>query len=171
MHGDRIRQSIETARKYLAEHPGDARSTDRAAVAVVESGLRCHVEGPDGAIIVTDMPVAVGGEGSAPTPGWLARAAHATCDATVIAMRAAELGIGLQQLQVTVDSESDDRGLLGMDEAVNAGPLSTRVRILIAADGTDPEDLRELVAWAELHSPVSDAMRRAVPTTVEIAPL
>lgn len=168
MPGVHIRQSIETARKYLTEHPDEARSTDRRAVAVIEDGLRCRVESPQGAFIFTDMPAAVGGGGSAPAPGWLARAAQASCDATVIAMRAAELGIALQRLEVTVDSESDDRGLLGMDEAVPAGPLSSRVRVRIAADGIDPERLRELVEWAERHSPVSDAIRRAVPMAVEL---
>jgi hypothetical protein len=38
------------------------------------------------------------------------------------------------------------------------------------AEGTDPELLRELVEWADRHSPVSDAIRRAVPTTVEFEP-
>jgi uncharacterized OsmC-like protein len=158
---EHIRQSIESARKYLSEHPDQARYTDRPATAVIEDGLRCRIEGLEG---VTDMPAAVGGGGSAPTPGWLARAAQASCDATVIAMRAAELGVQLQRLEVTVDSESDDRGLLGMDEAIPAGPLSSRIRVRIEAAGVDPEQLRDLVEWADRHSPVSDAVRREVPT-------
>ncbi len=83
-------------------------------------------------------------------------------------MRATELGIELDALAVTVDSESDDRGLLGMDDSVPAGPLSSRIRVRISAKGTDPERLRELVEWADHHSPVSDVVRRAVPTSVEI---
>ena len=67
---------------------------------------------------------------------------------------------------MTVDSESDDRGLLGMDDAVPAGPLSSRILVRIAAEGADPQSLRELVEWADRHSPVSDAIKRAVPTTV-----
>lgn len=38
-------------------------------------------------------------------------------------MRAAELGIALQRVEVVVDSESDDRGILAMDDEVPAGPL------------------------------------------------
>ena len=168
MPSDHIRESIENARQYLSEHPDEARYTDQSATAVIEDGLRCRVEHKDGAVLITDMPEGVGGEGSAPSPGWHARAAQASCDATVIAMRAAELGIPLQRLEVTVDSESDDRGLLGMDEAVPAGPLNCRIRVRITAAGADPERLRELVEWADHHSPVSDALRRAVPTTIEI---
>jgi uncharacterized OsmC-like protein len=170
MSGDHIRQSIENAKQYLSEHPDEARYTDRPATAVIEDGLRCRVETPEGTVVVTDMPAGMGGGGSAPSPGWVARAAQASCDATLIAMRAAELGVPLQRLQVTVDSESDDRGLLGMDEAVPAGPLNSRIRVRIAADGVEPARLRELVEWADRHSPVSDAVRRAVPTTVEVEP-
>lgn len=168
MSSTHIQQSIENVIKYLAEHSDECRYTDKAATAVVEESLRCRAEGPEGATLISDMPKAIGGGGSAPSPGWLLRAALANCDATVIAMRAAQLGITLSTLEVTVDSESDDRGLLGMDEAIPAGPLSIRTRIRIGADGVEPERLGEIVQWAEAHSPVGDAINRAVPMKVEV---
>jgi uncharacterized OsmC-like protein len=168
MPANRIRDSIESTRRYLSQHPGECSHTDSPAAAVVEQGLRCRIEGPDGAVLLTDMPSAVGGDGTAPSPGWVARAALASCGATVIAMRAAELGIRLQRLEVGVDSESDYCGLLGMDETVPAGPASSRIRVCIDAVGATPDQLRELVEWADRHSPVSDAIRRAVPTKVAI---
>ena len=163
-----IGQSIEAARSYLADHPEKARHADSAASAVVEDGLRCRVEGPGGATIYTDMPAGVGGGSTAPFPGWFTRAGHASCEATLIAMRAAELGIALQRIEVVVDSESDDRGILAMDDEVPAGPLSSRTRVRITADGIDPKALCELVEWADRHSPISDAIRRAVPMSIEI---
>jgi uncharacterized OsmC-like protein len=163
-----IGRSIEAARKYLAEHPEEARYTDSAASAVVEDGLRCRVEGPNGATVYTDMPAGVGGAATAPSPGWFARAGHASCEATLISMRAAELGIVLHRVEVVVDSESDDRGILALDDQVPAGPLSLRTRVRISADGVDPQELRDLVAWADHHSPISDATRRTVPMTVEV---
>ena len=96
------------------------------------------------------------------------RASHAACDATVIAMRAAEEGIELSLLEVSVESESDDRGLLGAADEVTAGPLSTTVRVRISAPGVPEERLREVVDWAREHSPVDDAMRRAVPVHLEL---
>jgi uncharacterized OsmC-like protein len=96
------------------------------------------------------------------------RAAHAACDATVVAMRAAQEGIHLTTLEVTVDSDSDDRGLLGVDESVPPAPLATRVRYRLSADGVPADRLKALVDWAEAHSPVADAVRRAVPVSVEI---
>ena len=164
---EHIRDSIKNAIGYLTEHPEETRYTDSSATAVIE-GLRSRVEGPNGATLVSDMPEGVGGGDSAPSPGWLLRAAMASCDATVIAMRAAQEGVELSTLEVTVDSESDDKGLLGMDDSVPAGPLSTRIRVKIAAEGVQPEKLREIVEWADHHSPVSDAVQRAVPTTIDV---
>lgn len=167
MPQERIRESIEAARGYLSEHPEEARSHDLPATAVLEEGLRCRVEGPAGTAIVTDMPAAVGGMASAPTPGWLARAALASCDATVLAMRAAELGIAIERIEVTVESESDDRGLLGVAEAP-AGPLGVRVRARLVGGSVDDDAVRALRSWLEDHSPVGGVYRHGVPTTLEL---
>jgi uncharacterized OsmC-like protein len=164
---DDIKSSIEGAIGYLSEHPEECRYTDSAATAAID-GLSCKVTDPDGREVATDMPAAVGGGNAMPSPGWLMRAALASCDATLIAMRAAQEGVTLSDLQVSVDSESDDRGLLGMDDSVPAGPFSARVRVRIAAQDVPAERLREIVEWAHTHSPVGDAMQRGVPTTVEV---
>lgn len=165
--GRGIAEAVERVRQFLSEHPEEARSGDVPATARIDSGLRVRVEGPDGRSAITDMPTVVGGGGTAGSPGWLMRAAHAACDATVIAMCAAEEGIELDQLEVTVDSDSDDRGLLGM-EGAPAGPLVTRVHITISAAAVDPERLRALVDRAELRSPVGQALRTAGPVEVEL---
>jgi len=163
-----IKQSIERVTAFLTDHPEKALSTDTAAVAVMEVGLRCRAEGPNGAQLISDMPQAVGGGEAAPSPGWFLRAALANCDATVIAMRAAQLGITLTRLEVTVDGESDDRGMFDLDADVPPGPLNLRVQIRIAAAEAEPDELRQLVAWAEEHSPVGDALRRAIPCHTEV---
>lgn len=164
----RIQQSIEGVIGYLGDHPEKCRHTDTVATAVVEEGLRCRAIGPNGATLVSDMPKGIGGGGAMPTPGWFLRAALANCDATVIAMRAAQLGVTLTTLEVTVDSESDDRGLVGLGNDIPAGPLSVRTRIRIGGEGVEPELLHEIVIWAAAHSPVADAIRRAVQTDVEV---
>src|SRR5215212_2204795 len=112
-----IREAIETASAQLKEHPEAAVGTDAVAAAVREDGLRFRVDGPNGAV-VTDMSKSVGGGASASTPGWLMRAALASCDATTVAMEAAREGVELTDLKVTVESESDFRGVLGVDPSV-----------------------------------------------------
>ncbi len=164
-----IRTAIEGASAYLADHPAEARSTDSAATATVVDGLVVRVTGADGSSLTTDMVPSVGGASSAPSPGWLLRAAEASCVATLITMRAALLGISLDSLEVTVDSESDDRGLLGIDESVPAGPLSGRVSVRLTSSATDAATLEEIARWGVKHCPVCDALERAVPITVEIA--
>jgi uncharacterized OsmC-like protein len=162
-----IRTAIETAAAYLGEHPDAAISTDAEAIAVCEEGLRFRIEGPKGAL-TTDMATSVGGGASAPTPAWLMRAALASCDATLVAMEAARAGVELSELKVTVDSESDFRGVLGVDDSVNAGPRSIRTRIEVASANASEEQLRAIVERAEAHSPVRDALMRAVSMTTEV---
>lgn len=169
MTSDKIRVALDEAATYLTEHRDEARYTDGPATAVIEDGLRARATGPGTEELTTDMPTSVGGGASAPSPGWFLRAAEATCTATLIAMRAAQLGVTLEGVEVTVDSQSDDFGILGLDPEVAAGPLSTRVSIRIRAQGpASREDLESIAAWAVEHCPVTDAVRRAIPMTVEV---
>ena len=163
MSSAHIRQSMAQLLQHFEAHPDDAVSADKPAVATIEAGLRCKAVGPRGETLVTDMPAPIGGGASAPTPGWYLRAALANCDATMIAMRAAQLGIELTRLEVQVGSESDNRGLLIEGREVDPGPRAVQVAVRIAADGVPEQTLRELVQWAEAHSPVGDALRRALP--------
>ncbi|MGI9355666.1 MAG: OsmC family protein [Rhizobiaceae bacterium] len=168
MSVEHIHNSVNDVIAYLTENPGDALSTSPPVRAVMEEDLRCRATGTDGQSVVTDMPLAVGGGESAPSPGWLARAALATCDATRIALRAAELGIALDTLEVVMDSVDDDRGLFGIDDSVRAGSLSIRTRVTIGAKGIDQQILRDIVDYAVEHSPVADGCRAATPSTLEV---
>jgi uncharacterized OsmC-like protein len=169
MSHTKIRDALAQASAYLTAHPNEARYTDSAATAVLESGLAVTVQGPNGASVATDMPKSVGGGDGAPSPGWLLRAAQASCLATLIAMRAAQQGIDLDRIEVIVDSESDDRGILGLDESVPAGPLSSRARVRIGRKDLPAGQLNAIIRWAEVHCPVQDAVSRAIPCTVEAA--
>jgi uncharacterized OsmC-like protein len=170
-----IRAKIEAAVEYLSAHPEEAHYTDSAATARLSasSGLKVEVSGPDGARMTTDMPTSVGGGGSDASPGWYLRAAEAACVATLIAMRAAQEGVAFRSVEVTVDSESDDRGILGIDDDVPAGPLRTHVSVRVDEVPVDDRDglvWETIVEWAVDHCPVTDAVRRAVPLTVDLTP-
>jgi uncharacterized OsmC-like protein len=162
-----IRDAMASVAEHFSAHPEDANSEDKPATAALESGLRIRVEGPGSWSVTTDMPAALGGRGTAPSPGWLRRAAQAACEATMIAIRAAQEGISLERLHVTVGSVSDDRGMLGLAD-VPAGPTGSWARIEVSARGASREKLREIVLWAESHSPVSDALTRSIPHRLEI---
>jgi len=96
------------------------------------------------------------------------RAALASCDATLIAMEAARDGVELTDLKVTVDSESDFRGVLGVDDSVHAGLRAVRVCIVVAAANATDDELREIIQRAEARSPVRDAVVREVSMATEI---
>jgi uncharacterized OsmC-like protein len=166
---DDIRVALEQAVAYVTQHPDEARYTDSAATARSQEGLRIGVSGPGAESVVTDMPESVGGTGSAPSPGWLFRAALAGCEATLIKMRASQVGIDVTGVTVTVASESDDRGILGIDPAVPAGPLAVTIQVQCQASQADAATVMEIVQWAHEHCPVVDAVRRAVPVTLEVA--
>ena len=138
MDAKHIQSSIAAVVDYLNETPSAAISKDSMAVAVLEEGLRCRVRG-----------------------------ALATCDATMIAMRAAVEGVPLTELEVKVDSDSDDRGLVGADDTVPAGPIKMRVHVRVISPAP-AEKLKEIIEWAEKRSPVGDALHRAVPISLEI---
>ena len=162
-----IRGSIEDAVRYLSGHPDAGRYTDSPARAVLGEALRVEVAGPDGERLRTDMPRAVGGRGEDPSPGWYYRAALASCVASTVAMQAAREEITLSSLEIVVDSESDDRGILGIDGSVPAGPLSTRVVIRARADA-EPEKVDAMIRRGADRCPVLDATTRAVEVSTEI---
>jgi uncharacterized OsmC-like protein len=161
MSNAEIRTALDALGRTFAAQPDKAMARYAPATARIEGGLKCRVAGPSGETIETDMPRAMGGSGSGPNPGWFFRASIASCCATVIAMRAAQLGIDLTDLEVTVEGEGDQRGLLGLDDRVGAGHAALRTNVRIGAANATPDRLRELVEWAEAHSPVGCTVRDA----------
>ena len=163
----RIRNAIDGLAAAISADAAKARAKTAPATARLAEGLKCEVSGPRGERVMTDMPPAMGGEASAPNPGWYLRGAIASCTATVIAMRAAKLGIALHTLEVTVESEADHRGILGLDERVSAGQSALRMSVKIRGDAS-ADTLREIVAWAEGHSPVGCTIKDAPPSSLDI---
>lgn len=163
-----VREAIEKTSKVLVEHPEKAKSKNAPATARLLDGLRCEVKGPKDETLYTDMPPAMGGAASAPNPGWVLRAAIASCTATAIAMRAARLGVDLTTLEVTVESHSDNRGLLGLDDKVSAGLSSLVTRVKIGAIDVPSEQLRELAEWGDQHSPVACTARISPSYSLEV---
>jgi uncharacterized OsmC-like protein len=163
-----VRHAIENLSAAISADPMKARAKNIPATARLTEGLRCELSGPYNERLVTDMAPAMGGTASGPNPGWLLRGAIASCTATVIAMRAAKLGVALSNLEVTVETDSDLRGILGLDEDVSAGHGPVRMKVTIGAPTASPEVLREIVTWADRHSPVTCTVRQAAQCSLEI---
>ena len=163
-----IREAQEKLVATIAQDPAKARVKNPSATATLQDGLRTRVTGPRGEAVETDMPAAFGGTGSGANPGWLLRASLASCTATAIAMRAARLGISLETLEVSVESESDNRGVLGLDDKVSAALPDLKMRVRIGAAGADAAQLQEIVRWADAHSPVTCTLNATQQSQLDI---
>ena len=87
-------------------------------------------------------------------------------------MGAAAQGIELTSLEVRVTSRSDIRGVLGIADVdgqpVPAGPRDVQLVVRISAPGVVPARLRALVEKSYGCSPMSAAVRNAVPVELQI---
>jgi uncharacterized OsmC-like protein len=173
---EQIAASMQRVASVLQRKPQAGVSEDSAATARWDGGLRASVRSDAGHAVATDMPVEIGGEASAVTPGWLLRAGLASCALTRIAMAAAAQGITLATLEVRATSRSDVRGLLEIPEpdgrAVSAGPLAMALHVRIGAPDVPAERLRALVASTAGCSPVTCAVEQPLPVAlhVDVAP-
>ena len=168
MENSAIATALNSLSQAFETNPEKARARYASATATLVNGLKCRVTGPSGEGIETDMPGSMGGGGSSPNPGWFFRASLAACCTTMIAAQAARLGIALTELQVAVSGEGDHRGMLGIGGNVSAGHSAIRTDVRIAAENASPDQLEQLVRWADEHSPVGCTVRNTPSNTLTI---
>ena len=163
-----IREAVDNIAKVIGANPEKGLVKNSPATASLIGDLVFSITGPKGEKAQTDMPEALGGGGGVPQPGWLLRASLAACTGTVIAMRAAKLGVALDQLDVTAESQGDNRGLLGLDERVSAALIGLRMVVRIRAANATRDQLEALVRWGDAHSPVACTLRSALAADIEV---
>jgi uncharacterized OsmC-like protein len=162
-----ISKAVAEVERFLQSQDDPGPRADVPAIATIEAGLRCRIESPDGKAIYTDMPDNVGGCATANSPGWHLRAALASCDATLLTLRAARIGLELDSVEVRVEASSDGRGMF-LDEGVSAGSSEMCLHFKIGAGNASAQQIKELVRWVEQHSPVGTDIMRAVELSSQI---
>ncbi len=172
MTAEAIAAALQRIEAILRRRPSAGLGDDVSAMARWDGGTKVITSHANGMQAVTDMPLELGGEGAGVTPGWLLRAALASCVATRIATLAAVQGIELRTLALVATSRTDMRGMLGMADGhgapVHAGPRDVQLLVQISAIGATPERLRALVEESRRCSPVSCAMQETVPVALRI---
>ncbi len=154
----RIADSIERLETLLAGRPEFGGTTNRS-VTTSSDGLRCSIEEGDWTH-TTDLGAALGGDGSAPSPGVLGRAALGSCLAMGYRLRAAKHGVELTSIRVTVETDSELRGLLILDD--EAPPGFTEVRYHVEVESPSPTaDVQRVIDEGDRQSPMLDAFARA----------
>lgn len=167
-----IAAAVQRVESVLRRRPEVAIHDDAPAHSRWQGGLHVVTRHANGTQIVTDMPTELGGGGEAVTPGWLLRAALASCAVTRIVMAAASQGITLASIEAQALSRSDARGLLNLPDEhgapVSAGPSDVQLRVRLSAPGVPSERLRALVQSCSGCSPVGSALQEAIPVTLQI---
>jgi uncharacterized OsmC-like protein len=153
-----IKTALERTSKALTLKPALGRDTGISKTRVRE-GLTCDVQEGNWKLSV-DMPAAVGGNGSAPSPGVYGRAAFGSCLAIGYMMQAAKLGVAIHALEVEVQADFDDGVLLGVHQDVPAGYTEVRYTVTVESDAPE-QDIMRVLDEGDAHSPYLDVFGRA----------
>jgi uncharacterized OsmC-like protein len=92
--------------------------------------------------------------------------ALAGCVTTTFVLHAMARGIAIHTLSTELEGDLDLQGLLGLNEAISPGYEQIRIRIHVTADCSD-EEIDDLLAYAQMHSPVCNTVCRPVPVMIE----
>lgn len=153
-----IAGSIARLEALLGSRPNFGRTTN-SSTTTSSDDLRCSSE--EGTWNhITDLGAALGGGESAPTPGVLARAALGSCLAMGYRLRAAMHGVELNSIRITVETDSDLRGLLCLDADVPAGFTEVRYHVEIETSASVAA-LQRVIDEGDRQSPLLDAFARA----------
>jgi len=128
--------------------------------------LRCDIE--EGSWRLTaGMTEKYGGDGSAPNPGVLGRAALGSCLAIGYAMWAARLQVPIASLEVEIQADYDVRGELGVSADVRPGYGEVRYIVRIESDAST-DDVTRVLDTAECCSSWLDIVANATPVRREV---
>ena len=132
--------------------------------------LHCTIEAPatPGVEFHSGAHPAVGGTGDVPCSGDLLLAALAACQETTLRMVAANMGVELESLEVTVEGDWDPRGTLAMGKEFPVGLTAVRCRTHVVVRGDERGDRTErLLRSAEKYCVVLNTLRDGVPVEAE----
>jgi len=163
--GDGIKTALERNVKAVTLRPSVGQGT---AVTRVRLGadLRCDIEeGPWK--LSAGMTEKYGGDGSAPNPGVLGRAALGSCLAIGYAMWAARLEVPIASLEVEIHADYDVRGELGVSDEVRPGYGEVRYVVRVESEAS-ADDVARVLDTAERCSSWLDIVAHATPMRREV---
>lgn len=168
MNQEAMQLALQRAEHVFSRHPGAAK-LQMIARATVRDGMRCEFSEDDWRF-VADMPEALGGTATGPTPSTFVRAALGTCLAIGYSMRAAYLGVPIRGVEVEVQVDADLRGMFCGQAEV---PNYSRLAYLVSFDSDAPEsDLQRVLDEADERSPYLQLFRKSlsVSRTMRVVP-
>lgn len=162
---DEIKTALERNVKAVSLRPSVGQGTALTRVRL-GTDLCCEIE--EGSWkLKAGMTEKYGGDGSAPNPGVLGRAAIGSCLAIGYAMWAARLQVPLTSLEVEIQADYDVRGELGASDDVRPGYGEIRYIVKVESDAP-AEDVEKMLEIAERRSSWLDVVGNATPMRREV---
>lgn len=154
-----IKRAYERNRKAVLLRPEMGKATAATKIRLYD-GTTCEVTHKHWTFKV-DIGKGEGGNDAGPGPGILERGALGSCLAIGYSQVAAVMDVPLDGIEVTVESDMDARGMLGIDERP-PGFLALRCKVRIESPAP-AEEVMKVVEKTERHSPVLDDFLRPIP--------
>ncbi len=157
-----IKEKLERASETVSQRPSIGQRVYRNT-ATIEDGLTCRVSEKNHSVVV-DVPKSMGGEEDGPSPSFLIRGALTSCVAIGLKMWAARQGVTVDRIDVSVETDVDARGQLGVCDT--AAPGFEGIRLVVQVDSPAPRAmLEDLLETSLRYSPLIDVVGK--PQTIE----
>lgn len=114
-----------------------------------------------------DEPTPLAGDDAAPNPVEYALGALISCQVVVYRLYAHNLGLTIDELEVSAEGDLDVRGLFGADESVRPGFSAVRVTVKVTGPDSDKQ-YQELQKTVDAHCPVFDIFTNPTPIDVTV---
>jgi uncharacterized OsmC-like protein len=106
----------------------------------------------------------VGGDGDVPCSADLLLAALAACQETALRMVAANMGIDLEELEVSAEADWDPRGTLAVGRQLHIGLTAVRTHARAVVRGDEGQErAQRLLRSAERYCVILAPLRDGVP--------
>jgi len=160
----RIRDAFDRMQHVFTKRPALAKATATTRARIID-GLHCEAREGDWSFSL-DLPVDAGGTNAGATPGVHGRAALASCLAISYSIELARAGIEARSIEVELQVDYDNRGLLGMDN-IRPGYLNVRHTLYLESDA--PLDaVQQALEKAQRNSPYLDVFAQAQPVAGQV---
>jgi uncharacterized OsmC-like protein len=160
-----LKSILERNIKAIRLRPSIGQGTATTTVRV-RNGVTCDIEDGDWKL-VADEGVGDGGAGLGPDPGVFGRAALGTCLAMGYMIWSSYMEVPIESVEVVVEADYDARGMFAIDGSISPGWSGVRYTVHIASPA-DEHKVRELVDFADRHSPLLTDFREPIPITREL---
>lgn len=135
----------------LAPSRGQRVYTNKASIG---AGTICTVE-EKGETLTMDVSKGMGGEGAGPSPSMILRSALTGCVAIGIKLWAARADVQVDAVDVTLETDVDAQGQLGVDDSVAPGFEGLRLFIEVQTDAK-ASLMKKIIDQSLKYSPLMD---------------